>query len=476
MAVFIPIFLLILFTLSILILRTLRLRFRKQKVNTDTKERATEVIEEAPGHLSQAVRFASVAGEDAPFQDLLRYLEETYPRVHEHALEVPWQTYARVFCIEGADRSRKPGLLCAHLDVVPATDEGWVHPPFSGEIDASFIWGRGSFDDKSSVIAILETFERILRKGTLPQRTWYIALGNDEEVRGSSGAVSISSWFQEQNIHFSVVLDEGGAVARGFIPQVKQDIAVIGLSEKASMSATLCVEAEGGHSSTPSQPTSVGILARAIARIEQKRLNGNITYPVKKMLEALAVHSSFPFAVIMANAPLLRPLILFAFRSSATMNALVRSTATVTMVQGAQAPNIVPSRATAVVNIRALPGESAQQIEHSLRKIIADERVKIEMSSPISTSRVSPAEGEAYEHLEHTIRTVFPSALPVPYLMSGASDALHYEKVSDHVYRFSPAVMTREELDRMHSENERFSIENLHRAIDFYTEFVLKDG
>ena len=273
-----------------------------------------------------------------------------------------------------------------------------------------------------------------------------------------------------------MVLDEGGAVARGFIPQVKQDIAVIGLSEKASMTAVLSVEAEGGHSSTPSQPTSVGILARAIARIERKRLSGNITYPVKKMLEALAVHSSFPFAVIMANAPLLRPLILFAFRSSATMNALVRSTATVTMVQGSQASNIVPSRATAVVNIRALPGESERQIEHSLRKIIADERVKLEMSSPGSTSRVSPAEGEAYEHLEHTIRTVFPSALPVPYLMSGASDALHYEKVSDYVYRFSPALMTREELDRMHSENERFSIENLHRAIDFYTEFVLKDG
>ena len=175
-----------------------RLRLHNRKLKTDTKERATEVIEEAPAHLSGAVRFASVAGEAAPFQELLRYLEETYPRVHEHVLEIPWQTYARVFRIEGRDRSLLPALLCAHMDVVPAGDEGWVHPPFSGAVDEEFIWGRGSFDDKSSVIAILEAFERILRKGTLPQRTWYIALGDDEEVRGSSGAVAISSWFRNR--------------------------------------------------------------------------------------------------------------------------------------------------------------------------------------------------------------------------------------------------------------------------------------
>ena len=60
--------------------------------------------------------------------------------------------------------------------------------------------------------------------------------------------------------------------------------------------------------------------------------------------------------------------------------------------------------------------------------------------------------------------------------MSGASDALHYEKVSDYVYRFTPAVMDKGELDRMHSENERFSIENLHRAIEFYTHLVLRDS
>ncbi|MBN2860485.1 MAG: M20/M25/M40 family metallo-hydrolase [Sphaerochaetaceae bacterium] len=476
MVIVTAIFSILLLTLALLIIRTLRIRTYRRTQDISRTEKATEVIKEAPGHLSEAVRFASVAGEDAPFQGLLHYLQETYPLVHTQALEIPRKTYARVFRIEGSDTSLLPALLCAHLDVVPASEEGWEHPPFSGAIEGDYIWGRGSFDDKSSVIAILETFERILRARHQRRRTWYIALGSDEEVRGKDGGAFISSWFLEQKIRFAFVLDEGGAVAQGFIPQVRHDIAVIGLSEKASMTAKLSVEAAGGHSSTPSQPTSVGILARAIARIEQKRLKGNITYPVKKMLEALAIHSSFPFALIVGNPWLFRPLIISVFSSSPTMNALVRSTATVTMVQGAQASNIVPSRATAVVNIRALPGESTRHIEHSLRKIIADERVKIEMIHTGTASRVSPAEGEAFEHIARTIETVFPSAVPVPYLMSGASDALHYEKVSDYVYRFTPAVMNKGELDRMHSENERFSIENLHRAIEFYTHLVLRDS
>jgi len=467
---------LLLLTLGVLIIRTLRIRTGRGTQDISRAESDTEIINEAPGHLSKAVRFASVAGEDAPFQELLRYLQETYPLVHAHTLELPKKTYARVFRIEGSDSSLLPALLCAHLDVVPASGEGWEYPPFSGTIEGPFIWGRGSFDDKSSVISILETFERILREKHQRRRTWYIALGSDEEVRGENGAAFISSWFLEEKIRFAFVLDEGGAVAHGFIPQVKKDIAVIGLSEKSSMTAKLSVEAAGGHSSTPSQPTSVGILARAIARIEQKRLKGNITYPVKKMLEALARHSSFPFALIVGNSWLFRSLIISTFGSSATMNALIRSTATVTMVQGAQASNIVPSRATAVVNVRALPGESTEQLSQSLKNIIDDERVKIEMIHSGTASRISPAEGEAYEHIARTIETVFPSAVSIPYLMSGASDALHYEKVSDYVYRFTPAVMDKGELDRMHSENERFSIENLHRAIEFYTHLVLRDS
>ena len=465
----------LLFTALIVRTAIIRKRYRSTREPLPEGE-VTQAGINCAEHLSQAVRFASVAGSDEPFTALLAFLKKTYPLVHAAALPLPADTYALVFRIEGSDETLEPALLCAHLDVVPAKEEGWEHLPFSGDIADGFIWGRGSFDDKGSAIAILESCEHLLSEKKQPRRTWYIALGSDEEVRGDKGAAFISSHFASEGLAFAFVLDEGGAVAQGFIPQVKQDIGVIGLSEKASLRANLTVEAAGGHSSTPSQPTSVGILAKAVSRIEHRGLKGKITYPVKKMLDALALHSSFPFALITGNSRLFKPLILKAFSSSATMNALVRSTATVTMLEGAQASNIVPTKAQAVVNIRALPGEDGETIVEELRKIIADDRVQIALSRDSQPSTVSPSEGEGYELIVKTLEQVFPSAVAVPYLMSGASDALHYEKVSHHVYRFSPFVMNKEELARMHSENERLSVENLNRAVTFYTQLIRNDS
>ncbi len=455
----------------ILAIRTALMRSSKKEVSGISRKGETaDDISNAPLHLSEAIRFETVAGKaEQPFIELREYLKVTYPLLHAHTIELPEQTYALLFRIDGTEASLQPSLLCAHLDVVPASPEGWEHPPFAGEIADGFIWGRGSFDDKGSTIAILETFERMLREKIEVQRTWYIALGSDEEVRGEAGAALISSFFASQNIRFAFVLDEGGAVAQGFIPQVKKDIAVIGLSEKASLTATLTVSSHGGHSSTPEQPTSVGILARAASRIEHTRLKGSITYPVKKMLDTLALHSSFPFALIVGNSWLFRSLIIRIFSASATMNALVRSTAAVTMIQGAKASNIVPTQAKATVNIRTLPGERGKDIISTLHRITRDPRVEITLERDSEGGRISPAEGEAYEHLTRTIENTFPSAVAVPYLMSGASDALHYEKVSDNVYRFSPVLTDKGELARMHSENERLSVENLHRAIRFYT-------
>ncbi len=476
MALFMIFLVLIIVSLGFLTLKTVihrtRAARRPRVISQVQDARRPEPIPSAAEHLSRAVQFASISGSDEPFTGLLSYLKETYPLLHAHSVEFSDDTYSLLFSIPGEETHLEPALLCAHLDVVPAREEGWVYPPFSGRIDEDFIWGRGSFDDKASVIALMETFERLLSQKKTLRRSWYIALGSDEEVRGEKGAALISSWFRNQRIHFAYVLDEGGAVAQGFIPQVNRDIAVIGLSEKSSLRAELTCSAQGGHSSTPHQPTSMGILARAVCRIEHTRLKGKITYPVKKMLETISLHSSLAFAIITANAKLFTPLILKVFSSSATMNALVRSTATVTMMQGSQASNIIPTTAKAVANIRALPGQSSEDILRELKRIVRDDRVDIALSRSSEPSRISPAEGEAFSHISQTIERVFPSAIAVPYLMTGASDALHYEKVSDHVYRFTPAVLDKGELDRMHSENERFSVENLQKAIEFYSLLV----
>jgi carboxypeptidase PM20D1 len=78
-----------------------------------------------------------------------------------------------------------------------------------------------------------------------------------------------------------------------------------------------------------------------------------------------------------------------------------------------------------------------------------------------------------YDILKKAIASVFTDAAISPYLMTGGTDALWYEKVSDQVFRFSPALMNSSELSRMHAKNERFSLKNLERGINFY-HFLIK--
>jgi carboxypeptidase PM20D1 len=83
-------------------------------------------------------------------------------------------------------------------------------------------------------------------------------------------------------------------------------------------------------------------------------------------------------------------------------------------------------------------------------------------------SKISPSEGEPLSWLYAAIAQVFPSALPTPYLMAGSTDAKKYEKLSDYIYRFSPVLLSRQQLSLMHNSNEHIELENVHRAVDFY--------
>lgn len=77
-----------------------------------------------------------------------------FPRVFSSSFiqhEVVAQ-YSHLFTVRGLDQGLMPYMILAHLDVVPATDEGWKFPPFSGEEHSGYIYGRGALDDKSCVI------------------------------------------------------------------------------------------------------------------------------------------------------------------------------------------------------------------------------------------------------------------------------------------------------------------------------------
>ena len=175
--------------------------------------------------------------------------------------------YSLLYKIEGTDKSLKPYLLAAHLDVVPANaqSDSWKFDPFSGHIDDGFVYARGTLDDKSSMISQLEAIQIFLKQNGQPKRTIYLAYGHDEEISGYQGANEIAKYLADISLEF--VLDEGTMIMENVLKGLDTPLAYISNAEKGYLTVKFYVNTTGGHSSMPDpEDFSIYIVAEAITK------------------------------------------------------------------------------------------------------------------------------------------------------------------------------------------------------------------
>lgn len=432
-------------------------------------------ITQAAQHLSQAIQFATVSHQDmnqmylSIFYAFESFLHDAYPLVHQELTKTVINQHGLVYRWQGKATDRRI-LLTAHYDVVPASPEEWPHPPFSGHIADGKIYGRGSFDDKGSLIAIMEAVTALLEEGYVPPCDIYMAFGFDEEVGGTHGAQQIAAWFEREGLHFDYVLDEGGAVADGAIMGIDQPVAVIGVAEKGNTSFILRFEGEGGHSSAPPQETAVSTMARFIHAVQAHSAKPRLTDTVKAMLKATAPYRSGLQGFALAHPNLFEPLIIKTLLKNRQTAAMLRTTVAFTMAQGGEAHNVLPTEAACTVNLRILQGDSSEEALNRFNSLgIPFEVTPILRDEP---TKASDLDGAAMDHLRRCIAEVFPDAVITPYLMTGGTDCRHYDRVTRNAYRFLPARVNEQELSLVHGRGEYLSLQNLQNMIDFYTLFV----
>src|SRR5690554_4099174 len=183
-----------------------------------------------------------------------------------------------------------PSVLMAHYDVVAASDEGWRHPPFSGEIveegGQRLIWGRGTLDDKGSMVAILEAVEGALAERFRPLHDIYLCFGHNEETADDEAA-RVVDLLESRGVRPRLVSDEGGAVVEGIFPGVDDPIAVVGVAEKGIMTLTMTVDQEGGHASTPPRLTATARLAKAVVALNSRPFKAGFTTTNLEMIRTL---------------------------------------------------------------------------------------------------------------------------------------------------------------------------------------------
>lgn len=302
----------------IMVLRTLRMPGRPMAEPAPGGAPVVLDTTAAAERLAGAVKFPTVSLrsggpiDTAAFRGLHQYLVASFPLAHAALAREVVAGLSLLYTWSGTDTTLPPLVLMGHLDVVPVPEPNlpsWTHSPFSGDIADGFVWGRGTLDDKTTVLSILEAVETLFKDGFRPSRTIYLAFGHDEEVGGRYGARAIVARLVAHGVQPALVLDEGGFMAAGLMPGMNERAAMVGIAEKGYLSLRITAKAEGGHSSMPTGRTAVGALSRAIATLEANPFPSRVDGPTRGMIEAMAPYLSFGRRLLIANLWLAAPVV-----------------------------------------------------------------------------------------------------------------------------------------------------------------------
>lgn len=439
--------------------------------------------------LGDAIKIKTISYNDSAqsFDELAQiqnFIQEKYPSIHssDYIEKFVVHDYSLVYRIQGTLQTKNPYLLCAHMDVVPEGNlEGWSHDPFLGEVikdeetGLDFIFGRGAIDDKQAVFGILEALEHIVKSHERPKRTFYLAFGHDEELRGHEGAGNMAKKLEElfalHNEKLDFMVDEGMFVMEDIFPGLTAPIICVGVVEKGSMIIELSVNGVQGHSSKPPRESAIGILAHAIAKLEDNQQPSHFGDSVEsEMMAYIAPHTSFLYKMVIGNFWIFSGLMSKILGASPNTDAIQRTTTAVTIVNGGVKINVVPNEAKAYINHRVHPSDTIDDVIRYNKEVIDDDRVNIKLIEAFVPSRISDYSNDAlpFQILVNSAMEVYPEAHVAPALMIANTDTRHYQNLSDTTFRFSPILLNTEGLDRFHGLDERISVDNYAQNINFF--------
>ena len=255
-----------------------------------------------------------------------------------------------------AGRGLAPALLLqGHVDVVPATGT-WSHPPFAGDIDGGYVWGRGTLDMKGGVAMMLAAFLRAADADVRPPGDVVLCLVGDEEAGGDFGARFLVEEHPElfDGVRFAIG-ELGGftfeVAGRRFYP--------IMVAEKQVCHVRATLRGPAGHGSLPVRDGAMGRLGRLLSALDRRRLPVHVTPVAHRMIDGIA--AEVPGVNAVALRALLRPRLTDRVLDAlgdrgALFDPLLHNTATATIVRGGRVTNVIPGEASVHLDCRLLPG------------------------------------------------------------------------------------------------------------------------
>ncbi|MBQ9932563.1 MAG: M20/M25/M40 family metallo-hydrolase [Ruminiclostridium sp.] len=368
-----------------------------------------------------------------------------------------------------------PILLMTHHDVVEAPGQ-WTHPPFSGTVADGKLWGRGTLDTKGGLWAMLRAADDLAGEGFVPNQDIYFLSTCTEEQTGSGGD-RISQVLQDRGIRFAMVLDEGGMILTEPIGGAKGTFAMVGVGEKGCADLKFIARSSGGHASTPGKNTPLVRLGKFMVAVEKANLfQAEISPTIHAMFSCLSTSMSGPMKLVLGHSRLFRGLLLKVMPLvSGTANAMLKTTIAFTMASGSQGTNVLPQEAWVIGNMRYSHHQGGPDSIKVISDLAKQFDIETQVLDPGFPSPLSDHTSDAFRLVEQAVTEVFPGVKTSPYVMTGASDSRFLSRVSDHCLRFTPFLISDQQLDSIHGIDENVDLSALAPAVDFYR-YVIKEA
>jgi len=362
--------------------------------------------------------------------------------------------------------SRRPLLLLAHLDVVEARREDWSLDPFAFVEKDGFFYGRGTSDDKGMASQMVANLIRLKEERFQPDRDLILALTADEEGGNFNGV----TWLLNEHrplIDAAYAINEGGS---GVVKDGRYVVNEIQASEKIYLDFRLEVRNPGGHSSLPVKDNAIAHLAAGLSRLAAFSFPIQLNEVTRHYFErSAALQTDHKVAQDMRALAGPRPDARAAARlseSSAYYNAMMRTTCVATRLEGGHANNALPQLATAVLNCRLLPGQSADEVRERLIEVLADRKIDVSFLNEATPSVPSPLLPEVIEAVESLTHAMFPGVVVVPIMGTGATDGLYLRNAGIPTFGIDPTFADIDDV-RSHGRDERVGVKQYFEGLEF---------
>ncbi len=398
-----------------------------------------------------------------------RLLDAGFPAEDVHVVG-PDTAGSLVAVYRGAG-ARPPILLMAHIDVVPARREDWSTDPFTLTEANGWWYARGTGDNKAGAAILVADFVRLRREGFVPDRDLVAVLTGDEETSSAS-----IRWFVTEGRSligdpaFALNTDAGGGILG---PGGREQSFDVQASEKVYLTYRLEVTNPGGHSSVPRPDNAIYRLAAGLDRLAAYRFPLMATETVRGFLgRSSDLTADRGVAADMRKAAdgdtaAARRLA----DGSPYFNALLRTTCVATRLDAGHADNALPQSARATVNCRVLPGEPLDEVDRTLRAVLADSAIALARVNEPTPSPPSPLVPEVLGPIETLVAEFWPGIPVIPTMSTGATDGLYVRNAGIPVYGVA-AIFEDPEDTRAHGKDERIAIARFYEALEFWYRMI----